>query len=69
MSQEERLNELESKIAHQDHAIHTLGEEVYQQQKKLDHLETTCNFLIEQLKTNTGASSPTEPDDEKPPHY
>ncbi|HJP38478.1 MAG TPA: SlyX family protein [Gammaproteobacteria bacterium] len=69
MSQEEHLIELESKIAHQDHAIHTLGEEVYRQQKKLDHLETTCNFLIEQLKKNTGTLSPTNPDDEKPPHY
>jgi SlyX protein len=69
MSQEERLIDLESRIAHQDHSIHTLGEEVYRQQKKLDHLEATCNFLVEQLKVRTGASSPANPDDEKPPHY
>ncbi len=69
MSQEERLIELESRIAHQDHSIHTLGKEVYRQQKKLDHLEATCNFLIEQLKTNAGASPPANPGDEKPPHY
>jgi len=69
MSQEERLIELESKIAHQDHSIHTLSEEVFRQQKKLDHLEATCNFLVEQLKVQTGASSPANPGDEKPPHY
>jgi len=69
MSQEERLIELESRIAHQDHSIHTLGEEVYRQQKKLDHLEATCNFLAEQLKAQTGASSPANPADEMPPHY
>lgn len=69
MSQEERLIELESRIAHQDHSIHTLGEEVYRQQKKLDHLETTCNFLVKQLKEQAGASSSADRGDEKPPHY
>ena len=69
MSQEERLIELESRVAHQDHSIHTLGEEVYQQQKKLDHLESTCNFLVEQIRSQAGASSPADSGDEKPPHY
>lgn len=68
MSQEERLIELESKIAHQEHSMTTLGEELYRQQKKLDELETKCNFLAEQLKTQ-GSGSPVNTDDEKPPHY
>ncbi len=69
MSKEERLIELESRLAHQDHSLQTLGEEVYRQQKKLDHLEATCKFLLEQLKTPTGASPGNDPDDEVPPHY
>lgn len=69
MSSEERLIELESRIAHQDHTIHTLSEELIQQQKKLEQLETTCNFLAEQLRARIGESGSVGPDDEKPPHY
>lgn len=69
MSQDERLIELEAKIAHQEHSIHTLGEELYRQQKKLDQLESTCNFLVEQLRTQAGSASTANTDDDKPPHY
>jgi SlyX protein len=69
MSQDERLIEIESRIAHQDHSIQAMGDEIYRQQKKLDHLEATCNFLVEQLKTQAGAASPADSGNEKPPHY
>ncbi len=69
MSQDERLIEIESRIAHQDHSIQAMGDEIYLQQKKLDHLEATCNLLVEQLKTQAGASSATDSGSEKPPHY
>jgi SlyX protein len=69
MSQDERLIELESKIAHQEHSLQTLGEELYLQQQKLEQLETTCNFLAEQLKTQAGSASAINTGDEKPPHY
>lgn len=69
MSQDERLIDLESRIAHQEHSIQTLGDELYRQQKKLELLETKCNFLAEQLRTQAGAASPAAPADEKPPHY
>lgn len=69
MSQDQRLIELESRIAHQDHTIHALGDEIYRHQKKLDHLEETCNFLIAQLKTQSGAPAPAASGNDKPPHY
>ncbi len=69
MSQDKRLIELEAKIAHQEHSIHTLGEELYQQQRKLAQLESTCSFLVEQLKTQAGSPSTANTGDEKPPHY
>ena len=69
MSQDERLIDIESRIAHQDHSIQAMGDEIYRQQKKLDQLEATCDFLVEQLKTQAGASSPTDPGSERPPHY
>ena len=69
MSQDERLIELETKIAHQEHSIQTLGEELYRQQKKLERLETTCDFLVEQLKSRSGSAPTNSIDNEKPPHY
>ncbi len=67
--QDQRLNELESRVAHQNHTIHALGDEIYLHQKKLDHLEATCNFLLAQLKTQQGVSMASDTSDEKPPHY
>ncbi len=69
MNHKEHLIELESRIAHQDQTIQTLGEEIYRQQKKLDHLEATCNFLVEQFKIQSDTSALTDPGTEKPPHY
>jgi len=67
--QDKRLIELESRVAHQDHTIHALGDEIYLHQKKLDHLEATCNFLVAQLKTQSGTSTPADTGNDKPPHY
>ncbi len=69
MQQEDRLIELESRIAHQDHSIHGLSDEIFRLRKKLDDLETTCNFLVEQLREQAGATSDANPGDEQPPHY
>jgi len=69
MRQDERLIELESRIAHQDHSINALSEEIYAQQKKLDHLQVTCNFLVQQLKAQGGTPSLADAGDDKPPHY
>lgn len=69
MQQEERLIELESRIAHQDHSMRGLSDEIYRLRKKIDQLETTCHFLVEQLREQARASSGAAPGDEPPPHY
>lgn len=65
----DRLTELEAKIAHQEHALHAMSDELYAQQKKLEALEVTCEFLLEQVKTDNGGPASSNPADEKPPHY
>lgn len=69
MQQEDRLIELESRIAHQDHSINGLSDEIYRLRKKIDDLETTCSFLAEQLREQAGASKTADFADEPPPHY
>ena len=64
-----RITELEAKIAHQEHALHELSDELYAQQKKLEHLEVTCNFLLQQARSPSDGPASGNPADEKPPHY
>ena len=69
MATEERLINLEAKIAHQDQALLELSEEVYQQQKRLAELETTCEYLLGRVRAQPAAAGPEDSGDEQPPHY
>ena len=66
ISTEAHLIDLETRIAHQDQAIHDLSTEIYQQQKQIEQLEATCKYLLgrSQLPSATDNLG-----DEKPPHY
>ena len=69
MSENNRIVELETRVAHQDETIHVLSDELFQHQKKLDHLEATCHLLTEQVRSVTERLPTRKPDDDKPPHY
>ena len=67
MSTEKRLVDLEARIAHQDQAINDLSNEIYQQQRQIEQLETTCKILLEH--SQQPATADGIQNDEKPPHY
>jgi SlyX protein len=67
MSIETRLIDLEARIAHQDQAVNDLSNEIYQQQKQIEKLETTCKYLLDQAQQSP--STDGHQVDEKPPHY
>ena len=67
MSAEARLIELEARIAHQDQAINDLSQEIYEQQKRIEKLEATCKYLLEQSRQLPAPEGSDE--NEKPPHY
>jgi len=69
MSTENRLIDLEAKIAHQDQSIHELSEEIYQQHKRLDQLGTTCDYLLKQFRLLSDSTGAEDRGDEPPPHY
>ncbi|MBY0573635.1 MAG: SlyX family protein [Undibacterium sp.] len=70
MSQEERLVDLEIRIARQDDLVDTLNTQVYQQQKKIDELEKLCLALASRLREIAiNASQRGGAVDERPPHY
>ena len=66
---EERLVEIESKIAYQEDTVQELNKLVYQQQKQIDRLEAICSSLINHVRDLSDAMGENSVANEKPPHY
>jgi SlyX protein len=65
---EERLVNIEIKIARQEDLVETLNRQVYEQQKKLDELTTLCTAMARRIGELTAAND-QNPINERPPHY
>ncbi len=69
MTDQERLEKLETRNAYQDDIIGQLSELIYGHQKQLDRLENLVETLGQKLRTlATGEQAPL-PEHERPPHY
>ncbi len=66
---EDRLVEIETKIAFQENTIKDLSDTVYNQQKQIDTLYEILKHLIDQIKDSSIISPGGNLKDEKPPHY
>ena len=66
---EDRLVDIEIKIARQEDLVDTLNKTVYRQQKKIDELEALCSALARHIKAIREADSGSGAANEKPPHY
>jgi SlyX protein len=64
-----RIDELESRLAQQDHAILELSDELYRQQRQIARLETELAQLVERVRSMSTPEPAPGPDDETPPHY
>jgi SlyX protein len=65
-----RIDELEARLAQQDHSILELSDEIYRQQREIAQLELKLRELgnrVTALADPTGAAQGTQ--DERPPHY
>jgi SlyX protein len=65
---DQRLIDLETRIAFQEDSIQALSDEIYRQQKELDRLQQLCSIMLQRLQ-DVSAGGPGGPVDEKPPHY
>ena len=65
---EDRLVEMETRLAYQDHLVEELNKLVYEQDKRIQKLEETCKQLSKQFTDLSGALPAGESDD-PPPHY
>lgn len=66
---EDRLIQIETKIAFQEEAMSKLSDVLRAQQQQIDQLEATCKLLVGRLSNLEHASPAADPLDEKPPHY
>ncbi len=67
---EDRLVEIETKIAFQEHTIKNLNDELYEQQQEIARLAAICDTLAKQVNALSAFSLGSDaPADEKPPHY
>jgi SlyX protein len=67
MTADERMNELEIRIAHQDKSITDLNEMITAQWKKIEALERQLRRLGEELEAMDSGEGPAA--NQKPPHY
>jgi len=66
---EERLVEIESRLAHQDDLLLQLNDVITKQQEKIKQLDELCAALVRRVRA-IGESLPGDgPGDERPPHY
>ncbi len=65
---EERITELEIKVAYQDDLLLSLNDIVSEQQRQLIRLEEICKLLGQRIKT-ISSSSEINQGVELPPHY
>lgn len=67
---EERLVEIETRIAFQEQTIKEMSDVIYKQQQEIDRLYSTCAALEKQnIKFEELSQGIDAPANEKPPHY
>ncbi len=69
MNDEERMTDIEIKIARQEDLVETLNQLVYRQQQKIDELASMCAALARHVKDASSAGLESAGAHERPPHY
>ena len=69
MNTEDRIIDIEIKVARQEDLLDELNTLVYRQQQKIDQLETLCSALARMIKDARENSAQGQTAHERPPHY
>lgn len=69
-NRDDRLMEIETRLAYQENTLLALDDVIARQQKQIDQLEISVRLLVERLQQVLEALEPSRAAiDEKPPHY
>ena len=66
---EDRIIEIETKLAHQEHTVQALNDVVTEQSTRIGQLEDLCKALVDRLQSLASNLPATTETDERPPHY
>jgi SlyX protein len=66
---QERITEIEIKLAHLEQAVNEISDVLYRQQNLLERLESGYENLRQRMHSDNTATDGPNPADEKPPHY
>ncbi|MCP4598411.1 SlyX family protein [Neptuniibacter sp.] len=70
MNDQERITELESRVAFQEDTLDTLNEIVSRQELEIEQLKRMIKVMNQRMKSLSNDSPTSSPDDEPPPpHY
>ncbi|MCP4001021.1 MAG: SlyX family protein [Gammaproteobacteria bacterium] len=64
-----RLTEIEIKLAHIEQSLNELSDVMYRQQGLIERLERGYDQLQQRIQTDAEGGTNTHLTDEKPPHY
>ena len=64
-----RLVDIESKLAHQEHTIGQLNDAVTSQQAQIMQLKSLCESLVQRMNAMSESTDGGDPLNERPPHY
>ena len=66
---DERLVDIETKLAHQDHLMIELNEVITNQQDRIMKLEELCSSLVERVRSIGDSMPGGASQEDPPPHY
>ncbi len=66
---DERLIQIETKLAHQEQMLIELNDALANQQNSIMTLERQCASITERLRSLGDGESTSPPEDGRPPHY
>ena len=67
--EDEKLIDIETKLAHQEHTIAELNDALTNQQSQISNLDVQVRALMDRVRAMSEALPDEQPQDEKPPHY
>lgn len=66
---EDRLVQIETRLAHQEHLLDDLNDVITEQQQTIMRLEERYEILVSRLRSISEALPADAEQDERPPHY
>lgn len=66
---EDRIIDLETRMAYQEATLHQLNDVITEQQQRIARLERICRELAERTARNADGVFKGTPADDVPPHY